>query len=163
MKLKWIVIVLILLSGCAQNTAKKVNTAAAFVEQGAGSTKSLFYALSQLDWLMSVMVLLVVAGIVLALVLKIKEGWGISLAGIAGAVLIVVLARYAVWIGLAALVLGVIVLVLKLKDLRQVAYWSVKYGEGLKKILPAEEIQKYNKIVNQPKPVERAVYELRKT
>lgn len=116
-------------------------------------------------WLMSVLVLGGVAGIVLALWARMREGIFITIGFWGGAVLLVTLASWSYVVGLLMLVGGLAMIILMLVRWKQVADSAIDYADGLKKHVSRTNKEKVNVIADkvQPNSVKKYVLQRRKT
>lgn len=157
MKKVGLLLLVFLLSGCfpAQRQLPGLSDV-----PGAGS--ELGGLLSGVNWLFGVLILLVVGGIAVTIIFKAKEGIAIAIASIIGAGLIVAFACWAKIIGLAVIGLSVFLIIWAMKNFKDVGFFAVKYAEGLKSRLGADQVEDYNNTVKQPKRVQKAVERLKK-
>lgn len=165
------VLCLVSVSGCGMRlrspvafgkpTSKTIETAKRLIDTVPAKDKILAYTMSDSNWLFNLLVLFAVGGVILAWVLKVKEGAYITLASIGGLALIVAFARWSWLIGLLLIVFIIIVLVSKIKLLQNVGLFAVNYGELLKRKLPTDTVKEFNKAVYQPKSIEKEIKEIR--
>jgi len=147
-----LLLLVFLLSGCfsMQKIPPKLPTVPA-------SSSELVGLLSGVNWLFGVLILLIVGGITMAIIFKAKEGIAIAVASFIGAGLIVAFACWAKVIGLIVIGLAIFLIIWAMKNLKDVGFFAVKYGEGLKLRLGADQIESYNATIQQPKRVQKAI------
>jgi hypothetical protein len=154
-------IMLVSTAGCTVQQKADPNSVYSFTKGGGESGQPFRFLFSKANTLFFVLVLLMVAGLIMALALKMSEGCGVALSGAAGAVFVVAIASWGVWIGLAAIAGVIIYIVLKLKLFKNVSTLAVKYAEGLKALSDKEKVEAYNKEVYQPLAVRKVVAEIK--
>lgn len=115
-------------------------------------------------WLMAVLVLGGVAGIVLALWARMKEGIFLTVGCWLGVALLVTLSAWAHIVGLLMLLGGLAMLVLMLVRWKQIANSAIDYAEGLKKHVTSANKEKVNVVADrvQPNAVKKYVLQRRK-
>lgn len=150
-------------AGCSWPKQVKAdpNVVSSFINLGTEGGQPFRFVLSKAATLFFVLVILLVAGLIMALALKMPEGWGVALAGAAGAAFVVAIASWGVWIGLAVIAGLILYIVLKLNLFKKATTSAVQYAEGLKTVTDKEKVETYNETVNQPLAVRKVVAEIK--
>lgn len=165
---KWIlgIVLCLFVTGCGFQFRspiifKKLKPAEKLSNTIPAKEKILAYTMSESNWLFSVLILTAVAGIILTLAFKIKEGIYVTIASVGGVALIVAFARWGWLIGLLAIAFTIVMMMSKIKLLQDVGVFAVKYAEGLKKKLPKDKVKEFEEGIFQPEPVKNEVKKIR--